>query len=130
MHVGANLLLVQVKSGTLIISARNPLWAVRAWADIAEGEKEFSCVVNSTLFNQIVDKMPGEHITLSLSKQMLLIKSGKLKATIPYMQDYKWPDPESFKPLHSFYMEEKFLNCSHAFGKKRGDERIIWLAPY
>lgn len=118
MHVGANLLLVQVKSGTLIISARNPLWAVRAWADIAEGEKEISCVVNSTLFNQIVDKMPGESITLSLSKQMLLIKSGKLKATIPYMQDYKWPEPESFKPLHSFDMEEKFLNCSHALAKK------------
>lgn len=120
MHVGANLLLVQVKSGTLIISARNPIWAVRAWADIAEGEKEFSCVVNSTIFNQIIDKMPGEDISLSISKakQVLLIKSGKLKTTIPFMQDYKWPEPDSFKPLHSFDIEEKYLNCSHALAKK------------
>ena len=120
LHVGANLLLVQVKSGTLMISARNPIWAVRAWADIADGEKELSCVVNATLFNQIVDKMPGDDISLSMSKakQVLQIKSGKLKATIPYMQDYKWPEPDPFKPLHSFDVEEKYLNCSHALAKK------------
>lgn len=120
MHVGANLLQVQVKSGTLMISARNPIWAVRSWADIADGEKEFSCVVNSTIFSQIIDKMPGEDISLSISKakQVLQIKSGKLKATIPYIQDYKWPEPDPFKPLHSFDMEEKSLNCSHALAKK------------
>lgn len=120
MHVGANLLLIQVKSGTLMISARNPVWDIRAWADIAEGEKEFSCVVNSTIFNQIIDKMPGENISLSISKakQVLQIKSGKLKTTIPYMQDYKWPEPTPFKPLHSFDIEEKHLNCSHALAKK------------
>nr|WP_317428677.1 hypothetical protein [uncultured Blautia sp.] len=120
LHVGANLLLVQVKSGTLMISARNPIWSICARADIADGEKEFSCVVNSTIFNQIVDKMPGEDISLSVSKtkQVLQIKSGKLKASIPYMQDYKWPEPSPFKPLHSFEIEEKCLNCSHALEKK------------
>ncbi len=118
IHVGANLLLIQVKSGTLMISAKNPIWAIRAWADIAEGEKEFSCVVNSTVFNQIIDKMPGEEISLSISKQTLLIKSGKLKATIPYVQDYNWPEPASFKPIHRLQIEEQFLNCSHALAKK------------
>ena len=75
MHVGANLLLIQVKSGTLMISARNPVWAIRAWADIAEGEKEFSCVVNSAIFNQIIDKMPGETFPCLFQRQSRYFRS-------------------------------------------------------
>ena len=120
LHTGANLLYIQVKSGTLMISSKNPIWSIRAWADIAEGEKEFSCVVNSMVFNQIIDKMPGENISLSISKakQVLTIKSGRLKTTIPYMKDFKWTEPEPFKPLHTFSIDERLLNCSHALAKK------------
>ena len=83
-------MLVQVKAGTLTISARNPIWSIRAWADIAAGEKELSCVVNSNVFSQIVDRMPGDTIFLSTSKakKTLVIQSEKLKVAIPYFQDY------------------------------------------
>lgn len=120
IHVGASLVLVQVKAGTLTISAKNPIWSIRAWADIAAGEKELSCVVNSNVFSQIVDRIPGDTIFLSTSKakKTLVIQSEKLKVAIPYFQDYTWPEAEPIKTLHSFEIEEQLLNCSHALAKK------------
>lgn len=116
-HSGAKSLLLQVKSGTLTISARNPVWAIRAWADIAVGEKELSCVVDSTLFTQVVDKMTGEEIKLSISKGTLLIRSGKMKATIPSRDEKDWPKAQPFKSLYRLNISEEALNCSHALAK-------------
>ena len=72
-------------------------------------------MVNSTVFNQIIDKMPGEEISF-ISKQTLLIK-GKLKATIPMYRT-------TLMNLHHlnlstvFRLRKSFLNCSHALAKK------------
>lgn len=124
-HSGANSLLLQVKSGTLTISARNPIWAIRAWADIADGEKELSCIVDASLFNKVVDKMTGDNIKLSISKGCLVIQSGKTKANIPYQDDKKWPKSQSFKPLHRLDISEKALNCSHALAKSEARNGLL-----
>lgn len=124
-HSGANSLLLQVKSGTLTISARNTIWAIRAWADIAYGEKELSCVVDAALFTKVVDKMTGEDIKLSISKGCLIIRSGKTKASIPYRDDKNWSNPPSFKPLHRLDISEEALKCSHALAKSEARNGLL-----
>ncbi len=127
-HSGAGSLFLQVKNGTLTISSRNPIWAIRAWADIAEDEKEISCVVDSALFTQVVDKMTGDDIKLSISKNSLVVRSGKMKASIPSRDEKDWPKTQPFKSLYRLTISEESLSCSHALAK--ADARNGLLASY